>query len=91
MKINLTGTLAVISALLMCVQNIPVQAGEIRSVVSEQAMSTDENLIKTGTCGENLRWKVSGDTLTISGTGKMQERLCVAYDYAQIEGIKNHY
>ena len=25
-----------------------------------------------GTCGENLKWKLVGDTLTISGTGKME-------------------
>ena len=73
MKINLTRTLAVISALLMCVQNISVHAGEIRSVVSEQSASANENLIKTGTCGENLTWSydVLNMTLTISGSGAM--------------------
>ena len=59
------------------------------SVQALPVASTTEQPVSEGTCGENLRWSVSGDTLTISGTGKMQERLCNAYDYAQAQGIKN--
>ncbi len=31
-----------------------------------------EEVTENGTCGENLTWKLAGDTLTISGTGEME-------------------
>ena len=45
---------------------------ELRQGVYE--VDAEGYLIRTGTCGENVNWKLSGDgTLTISGTGPMDD------------------
>lgn len=37
------------------------------------AATRPENGVTSGTCGDNLKWDFSGDTLTISGSGDMYE------------------
>ncbi len=40
---------------------------------TEQSSATDNTIIKSGTCGENLTWTLDGSgTLIISGTGEME-------------------
>ncbi len=52
--------------------SLTVGGVELRQGVYE--VDADGNLIRTGTCGENVNWKLSGDgTLTISGAGPMDD------------------
>lgn len=39
--------------------------------------------VSSGTCGENASWKLSNNTLTISGTGDMADEKPEWYDYAK--------
>ena len=44
------------------------------SAMEEEAMQLDEGILDSGTCGENLTWKLTKDgTLNISGTGNMAD------------------
>ncbi len=62
-------------------------------------MAAVDQTASEGTCGENLYWKVIGDTLTISGTGNMDNYLycdtpsadeCAPwYYYIKSDSIKN--
>ena len=38
-----------------------------------QATEPDEGEVQANSCGENLTWELDGDTLTISGKGKMDD------------------
>ena len=57
---------------------IPAEAEAFRVAVvlnaSATAVQSDEGIVDSGTCGENLTWTLAKDgTLTISGTGNMAD------------------
>ena len=61
-----------------CAENsLPYTGGEN---APEATPTPPADIKKSNTCGENLTWKLENGTLTISGTGRMD-------DYEQIEGV----
>ena len=43
---------------------------------------------KSSTCGTSLTWSMTGDTLTISGSGAMQERTADSYPWSSLQFTK---
>lgn len=63
--------LSYILILVMVLSFVPITKEEIM-IFAEEITTADEEILDSGSCGENLTYKLTMDgTLTISGTGKM--------------------
>lgn len=69
----LKGVLAIILTASMIFSNHALYQVYAEEVNVREESAIDEVGVTSGKCGKNLTWTLEGDTLTISGTGKMKD------------------